>query len=211
MKLTLFAATGGTGRHLLDQAVAAGHDVTIVVRNPSVLARQVRTVQADLTSADPAQLKEAVAGADAVLSALGPRRRAEAGIVSRGTQAIVEAMEATAVRRLVVISVAGIATPPEPGSRSLLERFATGLANVVLRKHYADIARMEGMLRASTLDWTSVGVPLLNDDPLTGKYRVAVGKEVPKGLRVSRADAAHCMLDVLDRAELFRQSIAVAY
>lgn len=37
MKLTIFAATGGIGRQLLEQAVAAGHDVTAVVRNPQSL------------------------------------------------------------------------------------------------------------------------------------------------------------------------------
>jgi putative NADH-flavin reductase len=44
MKLTIIAATGGVGRELLAQAVAAGHDVTAVVRNPDKLSRQVRAV-----------------------------------------------------------------------------------------------------------------------------------------------------------------------
>jgi putative NADH-flavin reductase len=209
VKLTIFAATGGTGRQLLDQAVAGGHEVTVVVRNPSVLTRGIRTIQADHTNPDPVALKEAVAGADAVLSALGPRGRAEAGIVSAGTRAIVDAMEATSVRRLVVVSVAGIAVPPE--SISVIERLLTGLSNLVHHKHYADIAAMEALLRATDLDWTSVGVPLLTDDPGTGSYRVAVGKELRKALRVSRADVAHCMLDVLAKPKTFRQSLTVAY
>ena len=40
MTLTVFAATGGVGRQLLAQAVAAGHDVTAVVRNQAKLAAQ---------------------------------------------------------------------------------------------------------------------------------------------------------------------------
>jgi NAD(P)-dependent dehydrogenase (short-subunit alcohol dehydrogenase family) len=74
MKLTIVAATGGIGRHLLEQAVAAGHQATAVVRNPSKLAGQaVGVVTADLAAADPAVLESAAAGADAVLSGLGPR------------------------------------------------------------------------------------------------------------------------------------------
>src|SRR5258705_12925072 len=96
MKLTIFAATGGIGRHVLEQAVAAGHQVTTVVRNPKKLSEQVRQdvriVTADLAAPDPAALKSAVANADAVLSGLGPRTLSEAGITSRGTRAIVEAM-----------------------------------------------------------------------------------------------------------------------
>src|SRR4029450_6430304 len=77
MKLTIFAATGGIGRQALEQAVAAGHDVTAVVRNPNKLSAQVRSVTADLAAADPAALESAAAGADAVLSGLGPRSASE--------------------------------------------------------------------------------------------------------------------------------------
>ena len=109
MKLTIVAATGGIGRHLLGQALAAGHDVTAVVRNPRSLPRQVRVVTvADLAAADPAVLEPAVAGADAVLSGLGPRSRSDAGIASRGTRAVVAAMQATGVRRIVVVSAAPV-------------------------------------------------------------------------------------------------------
>ncbi len=89
MRLTIFAATGGIGRQILRQAVDTGHDVTAVVRNPQKLpgelSRQVRVVTADLASPDPATLKSAVEGADAVLSGLGPRSNSEAGIAARGT------------------------------------------------------------------------------------------------------------------------------
>ena len=89
MKLTIFAATGGIGRQALEQALAAGHDVTAVVRNPNKLSGEaVRIVTADLAAADPAVLESGVAGADAVLSGLGPRSTSDAGIASQVKQAI---------------------------------------------------------------------------------------------------------------------------
>src|SRR6266568_1406271 len=115
MKLTIIAATGGVGRELLQQAVAAGHDVTAVVRNPGKLFRQVRALTADLAAPDPAALQSAVAGADAVLSGLGPHSNADAGIASQGTRAIVAAMKTTGVRRIVAVSAAPVATTPTPG------------------------------------------------------------------------------------------------
>ena len=115
MKLTIFAATGGIGRQALEQALAAGHDVTAVVRNPNKLSGEaVRIVTADLAAADPAALESAVAGADAVLSGLGPRSTSETGIASQGTRAIVQAMQATGARRIVVVSAAPISTVPSP-------------------------------------------------------------------------------------------------
>ena len=118
MKLTIFAATGGIGRQILEQAVDAGHDVTAVIRNPQKLpgelSSQVRVVTADLAAPDQATLESAVEGAGAVLSGLGPRSNAEAGIATRGTQAITAAMKATGVRRIVVVSAAPIGTVPSP-------------------------------------------------------------------------------------------------
>lgn len=117
MKLAIFAATGGIGRQLLDQAIAAGHDVTAVVRNPKKLSSSdVRVVTADLATADPVALRSAVDGADAVLSGLGPRSPSEFGIVHPGTRAIVQAMKATGVRRIVVVSASPLGTVPSPAA-----------------------------------------------------------------------------------------------
>ena len=85
MRLTIVAATGGVGRELLEQAVAAGHDVTAVVRDPGKLSRPVRTVTADMAAADPAALEPAIAGAGAVLSGFGPHSNADADIAAQGT------------------------------------------------------------------------------------------------------------------------------
>lgn len=221
MKLTIFAATGGVGRHLLEQAVAAGHDVTAVVRRPEALSRPVPAISADLTAPDQAALETAVAGADAVLSGLGPRGNAEHGIVSTGTRAIADAMTATGVRRLVVVSVAGIMTIPtpgrpnppkrDPGAGPLLRYLVSPIANLKLGKHYTDVALMEDNLRGSGLDWTAVGVPVLTDKPATGVYRTAYEQSVRGGFRIARADAAQFMLHTLDLPETIGQSIAIAY
>src|SRR6516162_1033986 len=116
LKLTIFAATGGIGRQLLEQAIAAGQDVTAVARNPQSLdGAAAGVVTADLASADVAALQPAVEGAGAVLSALGARTRADVGVAARGTEAITQAMRAAGVRRIIVVSAAPIGTVPSPG------------------------------------------------------------------------------------------------
>ncbi|WP_436496600.1 NAD(P)-dependent oxidoreductase [Actinokineospora sp. HUAS TT18] len=220
MKLTVFAATGRIGHALVEQALAAGHDVTAVVRDPSKLTADVRVVVADLANADPAALEPAVAGADAVLSGLGPRSRADAGITEPGTLAIVTAMRAAAVRRLVVVSAAPVATfpspgrpnpPRDPGEGFVMRTVLSPLIKAVLRDHYADLAKMEDLLRASDLDWTSIRPPQLNDKPLTRQYRLAIEQNLRGGRLISRADVAHAMLAVLDRPETVRKAVGVAW
>jgi putative NADH-flavin reductase len=220
MKLTIFAATGGIGRQLLEQALAAGHDVTAVVRNPNKLSREVRTVTADLAAADPAALEPAVASADAVLSGLGPRSAAETGVASQGTRTIVQAMQATGVRRMVVVSAAPISTVPspgrpkpprhDPGDGVLMRNLLSPLTKALFRKPYADLALMEDILRRSGLDWTVVRPPRLTDKPLTGSYRTADGQNLRRGLLVSRADVARLMLRVLEQPDTIKQAIGIA-
>jgi putative NADH-flavin reductase len=222
MKLTIVAATGGVGRHLLDQAVAAGHDVTAVVRDRARLAAApVRVVTADLVAADLAALRSAVAGADAVLSGLGARSAAEAGVAWRGTRSIVEAMQATGVRRIVVVSAASVGTVPSPrrprppkhnpGDGFLMRHLAAPLAKAAFGKQYADLALMEDVLLDSNLNWTVVRPPRLLNTRLTGTYRTAYEQNVRAGMFISRADVAHHMLDVLDRPETIRRVTGIAY
>jgi putative NADH-flavin reductase len=225
MKLTIFAATGGIGLQILEQAVDAGHDVTAVVRQPQKLpgelSSQVRVVPADLAAPDPATLTSAVQGADGVLSGLGPRSKAEAGIAARGTQAIAAAMKAAGARRIVVVSAAPIGTVPSPGRPNppkhdpgdgfIMQHLLNPMIKAALRKHYADLAQMEDILRDSDLDWTVVRPPRLTDKPLTGSYRTAHGQNLRRGLVISRADVAHYMLRALQQPETIKQTIGVAY
>ena len=141
MRLTIFAATGGIGRQVLEQAVGAGHEVTAVVRNPAKLHRAVRAVTSDLAAPDPTALESAVKGADAVLSGLGPRSASEASIV--------EAMKATGVRRIIVVSAAPIGTVPSPDRRNppkrdpgdgfFMRNLFSPLIRAALRKHQRTI------------------------------------------------------------------------
>jgi len=221
MKLTIVAATGGIGRHLLEQSLAAGHDVTAVVRNPKSLAQAARVVVVDLAAAEGAALQSAVRGADAVLSGLGARSPADAGVAWQGTRALVEAMRATAVRRIVVVSAAPISTVPspgrphpprrDPGEGFFMRNLMTPLIQRVLRAHYADLAHMEDVLRASDLDWTVVRPPRLTDGPLRRVYRTAPERNLRRGLTVSRADVAHYMLRTLADPATARQAMGVAY
>lgn len=224
MKLTIFAATGGIGRQILEQAVGAGHDVTAVVRNPQKLpgelSRQVRVVTADLAAPNLAALKSAVEGADGVLSGLGPRSNSEAGIATQGTRVIAAAMQAAGARRIIVVSAAPIGTVPSPGRPNppkhdpgdgfLMRHLGAPLTKAALRKHYADLAQMEDVLRDSDLDWTAMRPPRLTDKPLTGTYRTAHGRNLRRGLFISRADVAHYMLRALEQPETIRQTIGIA-
>ena len=223
MRLTIFGATGGIGAELLRQALALGHEVTVAVRNPGRLApglNGTRVVTADLEQSETRVLESAVAGAEAVLSGVGPRPMAKAGVAERGTRAIVEAMQATDVRRIIVVSAAPISTMPspgrphpprrDPGEGFLMRNVGTPFFQTVLRERYTDLALMEDVLRASRLDWTIFRPPLLTNGRRTGRYRTAFGTNLKGGGHVSRADVADAMLAAIGRRETIRQEIGIA-
>lgn len=219
MKLTIFAATGGIGHLVVEQAIALGHDVTAVSRKP-LERNNVTSVQVDLSSPDMAALVTAIEGADAVLSALGPRSKSEYGIASKGTHAIVGAMSAANVRRIVVVSAAPVGTVASPGrphppkhdpGDGFAIRYLMGPAiKALIKPHYLDLAIMEDELRSSTLEWTILRPPKLTNKALTAKYRTVLDQNIRGGFSVSRADVAHDMLRVLDQPNTIGHTIGIA-
>ncbi|MER6501337.1 NAD(P)H-binding protein [Streptomyces sp. NPDC001455] len=211
MRITVFGATGGVGREIVRQAVAAGHEVTAVVRDPARLpvpppGVSVRTMA---RLEDPEALREVVAGRDAVLSGLGSRGRRAHGVAERLTRSVLRAMEAEGTRRLVVVSAAPVG--PRPSDDPLVDRLVRRVLGAVLKEVYADLTRMEAALAGSATDWTSVRPPKLTDGPLTGTYRTVVGGGPRGGRTISRADVAHAMLALVDDPAAVRRGVGVAY
>ncbi|MGV9772418.1 NAD(P)-dependent oxidoreductase [Streptosporangium sp. NPDC003464] len=211
MKLLVFGATGGTGARLLTQALDAGHDVTVVARAPDGIPEKDRARSAVIRGdvLEPRTWSAATGGHDAVLSCLGSRdRKHPTTVYSQGTAKIIEAMRSAGVRRLVCLSSAGLEIPPgTPLPQRLVTRY---LIQRLYRHGYADMATMEGIVRASTLDWTVIRPPMLTDRPLTGRYRAAAGHHLPDPKSISRADLAHYMLSHIEDRETWEKIVEIS-
>jgi putative NADH-flavin reductase len=209
MRVTVFGATGRTGSEVVGQALAAGHDVTAVVRDPARLAARpsgaCTVVTADV--ADPAAIMPAIEAADAVVSTLGPRRGDPAGICSTGGAAIVQAMEKAGVGRLVVVSASGPFV--DEGDGPLNRYLAKPLLGRLLRDSFADLRRLEDVVRASALQWTIMRPPRLTERPGTGRYDTVLDRNV-SGFTISRADLATAILRALADPSTVRHSVGVA-
>jgi putative NADH-flavin reductase len=211
MRMTIFGATGGTGTQLVRQALEEGHDVTTVVRDPARLDveahERLRVLTAEVT--DPAAIVPAVEGADAVLSALGPRGRGSSTICADGVRSIIETMSKTGVRRLLVCSAAG--PFPGPGDDVLTRYVVKPLILERFLKHaFEDTRRAEQEVRACDLDWTLVRPSRLTDGPPAGRYRTAIDTGLRRGWRISRADVAACMLTLITDDSVIRHHVSAA-
>lgn len=209
MRFTVLGATGGTGRELITQGLAAGHELTAVVRDPARLP--VRDERLDIVRADvfdAAALEPAVKDADAVLSALGHRSRQDTWVCAPAARATVAAMRATDRRRLLVVSAAPVSRD-DPGDRRLYAMTVRPLLRRMLAKAYADMAEMEEQVRESGLDWTIMRPPRLTDKPATGRARTALNQNVPGGYMLSRADLAAELLHRVDDDRSVRTAVGI--
>ncbi|XVS66036.1 NAD(P)-dependent oxidoreductase [Actinosynnema sp. CA-299493] len=201
MRITVLGASGGTGTKVVELARGAGHEVTAIVR-----ARNGRDTVADVM--DPDSIGQHLAGADAVVSAIGSRSvRKPTSVQTDSAKSVVLAMRTHDVRRLLVVSNSGMVTDgDDPFSRYLVKP----ILRRVLKHPWGDMARMEEVVRASGLEWTIVRPPQLTDGPRTDAYRTAVDTNVRGGMRVSRADLASLVLRCLVDPGSVRKAISVA-
>lgn len=191
MKLIVFGPTGGTGKAAVEQAAAAGHQVTAFARRPAMLGDVASRPGVTVVTGDalePAAVTAAIAGHDAVLSALGTRPWRHVDICSRGTAVIVPAMQAAGVRRIIALSSLGVAE-----SWSQMGAGSRAMAWLFLRMAFRDKAAMEQLLRDGDRDWIVVRPGLLTSGKPRGTWRVADDGSLSGG-RIARADVATFML-----------------
>jgi putative NADH-flavin reductase len=208
MRLVIFGANGQTGRLLTGQALTAGHDVAAVTRRPAafpVTHERLAVVEADVRDA-PA-VNRAVGGADVVLSALGvPFTRKQITVYSEGTANIIAAMSRHGVKRLVVVSSS--ATEPHLHAEGgfLLNRVLQPLVTATIGKTtYADMRRMEGLVRGSDLEWTIMRPSGLFEGPM----QYDVHEDQAPGIFTSRAGLAAALLDQVTDNRFVRRTAAV--
>lgn len=210
MRIAVFGANGPTGRLLTGQALAAGHRVAAITRQPGSFPlrhQRLDVVGADVL--DATAVDTAVAGQEAVLSTLGvPPSKEPITTYSRGVANIVAAMKRQGVRRLAVVSSSGVDPRPYSDGGFLFNRVMLPYVTRVLGKTlYDDMRRMEALVRASDLDWTILRPSGLYDLPSVTGYALVEGHADARF--TSRTDLAASMLALLDDDRYVRATISV--
>lgn len=190
--ISLFGATGKTGRRVLSRAIDAGYEVRALVREPaklSVASPGLTVIRGDVLDADA--VDQTVAGSDAVLSLFGQVKGSPPTLQADGTKHIIDAMQRHGVTRIVTLSGGGLAAPLDrPGPADRIIRF---LLKTLSGHVLVDAERHLAVLASSGLDWTVVRGPRLTEKPGVGTYGVGwVG--VGASTQISRDDLADFIL-----------------
>ncbi|MFE6821710.1 NAD(P)-dependent oxidoreductase [Streptomyces sp. NPDC057690] len=202
MRLALLGATGPTGQQILDQALEAGHRVTVLVRDPARLPQRdhpdITVVTGDATSTD--DLTHALAGSDVVLSALGPGKDFKSTLAGHATRALIPAARAAGIDRVVMLSALGAGD-----TMRYTGVVPKTVIKLMMSRLFADKAEADALLRSSGLDWTLVYPAILTNGSLTGTYTAQEAPRRRVSSRISRADVADFMLKQTDSREWSRR------
>lgn len=209
MEIVLFGATGMIGSRVLQELVRRGHRITAVVRDPAKLAPHENVIWSSGDIFDSAGVADASRGADAVVSAYGPGSEAPELLV-KAMVSLIQGVEASAVRRLLVVGGAG-SLEVAPGVQLVdTPDFPPAWKGIALAHRDA-----LGLLRNSKLDWTSLS-PAANIHPgeRTGRFRVGADQLLTDDngrSEISAEDFAIALADELERPTHIRRRFTVAW
>jgi len=200
MNLVVLGATGGTGRLVVEEALAAGHTVTALVRSPEKLTLRNPNLHVIAGQAtDPSAISRALEGADALISTLG----GSGSLITDSTQAIIDAAPKAGVSRVIVLSSFLV----ERHRFNPVTRLFTGLAMGSMIK---DKIAGEKALRDSDLDWTIVYASGLTDGPASGAVVVLdEGSKWSLSHRIARADVATWLVQAATSPQTSRRSLSI--
>jgi uncharacterized protein len=211
MKIALIGATGMIGKRILEEALARGHEVTAIVRDPSRVKIENERLNVVIGNIfDEESIARAVRGHDLVISAFGPKAGEEQTLME-ATRSLMNGVKKSGVSRLLSVGGAG-SLEVAPGVQLVdTPEFPDFIKPIALAHRDAlEIYRQE-----TELNWTNVSpAAFIEPGERTGTYRTGIDQLVvnEKGeSRISAEDYAVAMLDEVENSRFSRMRFTVAY
>ena len=213
-KIVVMGANGGVGRQVVELALQEGHHVTAILRTPANLVvthPNLEKVKGDIMK--PGTFEKYMENKDVVISAIGVKggfgNDKPTALYSQGNANLLEVMKKKKISRVFFISASAIEISPV---LPVYVRFvAKYVVQKLLRNMYADLRKMENLVKETDTDWTILRPPRLTNKSLTGHYRFAINEFLKNCLAISRADLAHFIIKNIANKEIYKATIEIAY
>lgn len=205
--IALFGASGATGRQVVEQARIRGVSINALVRRQSndIHLEGMFVKTGDFNDAEA--MDAIIANCRAVICVIGPRPPYREIFCASATQAIIESMLRVGVKRLICQTGAMIGEYKH--NRSVIFRWLTRSVHRTYPAMSEDRARQEELIKQSDLEWTIVKPSRLTKGGLTGRVNAAVDLKLGMLSKISRADLACFLLDLVESNEFSRQAVFV--
>lgn len=212
MKVSIFGSTGALGRECLAQALAAGHEVTVLVRAPDKLPTDLRAQVSVVegNGLDVAAVARAIPeGTDGVLFAVGVDKHSPEDLCTDVTRHILTALRAVGRGRLVWCGGGGTLVAEDQVTFGA--RFVVFFASTFMGLRQRDKAHQLSLLQeCRDVAWAGIRPLQMRAGPKRGTYRL--GFDPFSGLsKIHFADCADAMLGMLENDTWLHKAPIVQY
>lgn len=205
-KIFLIGGTGGVGKIFMNMALEESHSIVLYARNPKKAGMShpnLSVVKGELHESE--NMATSIKGCDVALITAGVMERKKNTILSDGTRNLIFACKEAQVNKLIAVTSIGLGDSKDQALKS----FMYFVVPLFIKHAFADKARQEKLIMDSGLDWIIVRPASLTNGERTGVYRYGRDKKI-RG-RVSRADTADLLLNLLDDDTYLHQAICQSY
>jgi putative NADH-flavin reductase len=199
MKVTILGATGALGSECLQQALDAGHDISVLVRNPDKLSESVRDkitiIKGDALKKEDVE-KSLPTGTEAILFAIGVNKNSPQDLCTDVTRHIIDLMPKLSIDRLVWCG--GGSTLVEQDQIGCGAQFVRWFAEMFFSlRHFDKEHQYQLLLQHRDINWIGIRPLQMNAGGKSGHYRL--GFDHFSGMsNITFSDCAHAMVAMLE-------------
>lgn len=204
MRVAVFGASGKVGLFVTNKLLIEGHDVIVFTHKSSPFkeSKRLKIIHGDIHNFD--EVRQAVRGSQAVVSALGSWGTKSKDIVSSGIENIITAMSENNIKR--VVSLTGSDALASSDHSSILGRLLRFIIIISpARKILFDGEKHIKLLEKSELDWTVLRSPVMNNKGNLNNF--VVSKLKPKLWQtINRESVANALVELIEDNDYYQQA-----
>jgi len=205
MKIALFGATGHTGSFILEEALKAGHEVTVLLRDPAKMQLQhdrLRLLKGDALKA--ADVLEAIQNQDVVLSAISEGPDVKTKTQSVAVANMIDSMQKAGVNRIICMGAIGILQLPN----GELIRDQPSYPSLYLPLSFEHSA-VNDLLQKTDLLWMQVCPPTILGKAADGKFAVKANYPPTENMEVNAGNIGLFMMQELEQNNFLQQRVGI--
>ncbi|MBV8576577.1 MAG: NAD(P)H-binding protein [Acetobacteraceae bacterium] len=211
LKITVYGGTGNIGQRIVHEALERGDLVTIIAREPDAMERNPRLTFRKGDVLDPAQVAQAAAGQDVIVSAVSFRKPPDPEAYVRAAKSLVSALRGLGPKAPRLIVVGGAGSLIDQSGKPVVERIPVAFRGEVLgQKDALDYYRT-----VKDVSWTYFS-PAFSITPgtRTGQFRLGGDRlivDAQGNSRISMEDYAVAVLNEAEKPAHVHQRFTIGY
>lgn len=205
-KIAIVGGNGKVGRFIAKRALEDGHQVRMLVRDPTRLTNtdeRIEIVKGD--AQDINSIRSLLKGCHIVINTLGQPVK-DSPIYSSVTKSILTAMNELGIRRY--IGVTGGSLDITGDNKNIINKIGARIFRFLFPKMMADKKMELAILARSDVEWTLVRLPFVVEGSAAGNIKESL-TDMP-GIKITNTDIADFIINQISDKKYIRKTPFIA-